>query len=203
MTKPTPPAQAKRAFHPGLRAFFVVAALTGGLAPAARAADADPWTPDGAFVQLGSAQGGDTRTAGVGLIWPWQTSWPLWGGRLGGSTEVGLAGWRSTDVPGRGDLDLAQATLVPTLRWRADEGRSAWFGEAGIGLSVASRIYESRDKRFSTAFNFADHIGIGRSFGPQQQHELVLRYEHVSNAGIKHPNPGENFVQLRYAFYFH
>jgi hypothetical protein len=26
-----------------------------------------------------------------------------------------------------------------------------------------------------------------------------LRLSHVSNAGIKEPNPGENFLQLRYA----
>jgi hypothetical protein len=31
-----------------------------------------------------------------------------------------------------------------------------------------------------------------------RQRELVLRVEHFSNAGIKHPNPGENYVQLRY-----
>jgi hypothetical protein len=202
MTKNTFRALARRAAPPGWRAFFVVTALTAGWGAAAQAADADRWAPGGAFVQIGQAHGGDTRSAGAGLIWPWQRSWALWGGRLGGNTEVGLAGWRSTDVPGRGDLDLAQATLVPTLRWRPDDGRCAWFGEVGIGLSATSRIYENRKKRFSTAFNFADHLGIGRSFGPQQQHELVLRYEHVSNAGLKEPNPGENFVQLRYAFYF-
>jgi lipid A 3-O-deacylase len=38
--------------------------------------------------------------------------------------------------------------------------------------------------------------------GQQRQHELQLRLEHVSNAGIKEPNPGANFVQLRYALHF-
>lgn len=27
----------------------------------------------------------------------------------------------------------------------------------------------------------------------------ALRLQHFSNASIRHPNPGENFVQLRYA----
>ena len=33
-------------------------------------------------------------------------------------------------------------------------------------------------------------------------HELALRVQHYSNAGIRHPNPGENFVQLRGSFAF-
>ena len=45
-------------------------------------------------------------------------------------------------------------------------------------------------------------MGGGRNFGARQEHELVLRVEHFSNAGIKHPNPGENFAQLRYTYRF-
>ncbi len=32
----------------------------------------------------------------------------------------------------------------------------------------------------------------------ERRHALVLRIQHVSNAGIKRPTPGENFLQLRY-----
>jgi lipid A 3-O-deacylase len=35
--------------------------------------------------------------------------------------------------------------------------------------------------------------------GRREAADLSLRLQHVSNAGIKEPNPGENFVQLRYA----
>ena len=31
---------------------------------------------------------------------------------------------------------------------------------------------------------------------------VILRVEHTSNASIKKPNPGENFVQLRYGYTF-
>jgi hypothetical protein len=31
--------------------------------------------------------------------------------------------------------------------------------------------------------------------------EVALRVEHFSNAGISHPNPGENFLQLRLSAY--
>ena len=36
------------------------------------------------------------------------------------------------------------------------------------------------------------------SFGARGEHEVSLRLQHFSNAGIKHPNPGETFVRLRY-----
>jgi hypothetical protein len=64
------------------------------------------------------------------------------------------------------------------------------------------RLYRTDHKEFSTRFNFYDTIGIGRSFGDHRQHEVSLRWAHVSNAGIKEPNPGENFIQLRYARQF-
>ena len=72
----------------------------------------------------------------------------------------------------------------------------------GIGATVASHRYRVQDHEFSTRFNFASHLGLGRNFGAQRQHELMLSVQHVSNAGIKSPNPGENFLQLRYALHF-
>ena len=60
-------------------------------------------------------------------------------------------------------------------------------------------MYRSADKRFSTKFNFGDHLAVGRTFGDRGQHDVGLRFQHFSHAGIKEPNPGENFLQLRYA----
>jgi len=31
---------------------------------------------------------------------------------------------------------------------------------------------------------------------------VALRIQHFSNAGLSEPNPGANFVQLRYAYTF-
>lgn len=45
-------------------------------------------------------------------------------------------------------------------------------------------------------------LGLGVSLGAQRRHELLLRLQHVSNAGLKQPNPGLNFLQLRYALHF-
>lgn len=63
-------------------------------------------------------------------------------------------------------------------------------------------LFRAGLKQFSTEFNFGDHIAIGREFGERSRHALAVRIEHFSNAGINHPNPGENFLQLRYSYRF-
>jgi lipid A 3-O-deacylase len=161
-----------------------------------------PWTPDSAYVQYGQTTD-HTRAATVGLTWDWQRHWALLGGSLGGYWEVGVGQWRSSHVgASRESRDVAQLVVRPTFRFRTDNGASPWFWEAAIGLTVNDRHYENEDMRFSTRWNFADHIAVGRNFGDARQHELALRLEHYSNAGIRKPNPGEDFLQLRYAFRF-
>ena len=89
-----------------------------------------------------------------------------------------------------------------TLRlWPGGLG-AAWFVEGGIGAVLANRRYSTPSKTFSTRWNFASHLGVGVRLGAQQQHEWLLRVQHVSNASLKKPNPGENFLQLRYALHF-
>jgi hypothetical protein len=43
-------------------------------------------------------------------------------------------------------------------------------------------------------------LALGRSFGSGDRHEIALRAKHFSNGGVREPNPGLNFVQLRYSF---
>jgi hypothetical protein len=37
-------------------------------------------------------------------------------------------------------------------------------------------------------------------FGDKDQFDLGLRLQHLSNAGIEHPNPGVNFVIMRLGY---
>jgi lipid A 3-O-deacylase len=136
------------------------------------------------------------------LTWDWEPSWALAPGLLSPYLEASISDWRYERRDGRGTAHLMQLALTPVLRWRFDGGASPWFAEAGVGLSVTSSLYETAGKRFSTRFNFGNHLGAGRNFGARREHEVVLRVEHFSNAGIKHPNPGENFFQVRYAYRF-
>jgi len=152
----------------------------------------------GIFAQMGIADEVTAGTAGViwnlrgaGLNERWSVyvegSMSRWQSRGGYATEHGV---------------LTQVALIPTLRYRFGEGSSPWFVEGGIGATVTSSVYRNVDKHFSTAFNFGDHVGLGRSFGAARRDEIVLRAEHFSNAGIKHPNPGQNFLELRYLHHF-
>lgn len=155
--------------------------------------------PRGAFAAAGvAARGTDSLT--VGAVWPWAWRRPAGGGELTAITEAYVSYWKARAAVGR--QSFTQIGLVPLVRWRPDQGRSAWFGEAGIGVSTMDRLYNTPSKQFSTRFNFVDTIGVGRSFGAQRQHELGLRVVHMSNASIKRPNPGENFLQVRYAVMF-
>ena len=150
--------------------------------------------PRAFFTQFGGAA--EVTAATAGLIWnarwdalpdPWsvyfEASFSRWNSRGGYPSDSGV---------------LTQVALVPVFRWRADQGRSAGFCEGGIGATGTSSVYRTTDKHFSTSFNFGDHVGAGYSFSTARRNEVALRFEHFSNAGIKHPNPGQNFTQLQY-----
>ena len=155
--------------------------------------------PRGAFVEAGVAEH-SSYSATAGLIWPWSWRSQALGGELTATTEAYVSRWSGHGAERR--VSFTQLGLVPLLRYRFGHGRSDWFVEAGIGISVMDKMYRIPQKQFSTRFNFVDVAGMGRSFGPQRRHELSLRLAHISNADIRKPNPGENFLQLRYAALF-
>jgi len=151
------------------------------------------------YVQAGLGERG-TDSITVGGTLPWKTwTYSLWGAELRGHWDVYLSRWSFRAAAGRSS-SLMLLGVTPTLRLYPDDGRSAWFWEAGVGLTTTNHRYVTRHREFSTRFNFASHAGVGIHLGAQRQHEVVLRLQHLSNADIKHPNPGENFIQLRYAY---
>lgn len=153
------------------------------------------------YVQGGWAENA-AQAAVLGVTLPWENwSWRLGRGMVRGQWDGYGGSWSSRPV------DAARRTtwvlgLGPSLRWRGSEGQSPWFAELGTSLQLSNRYYRSGSDRFSTRYNFTSHVGMGRNFGAQRQHELSLRLQHTSNASIKRPNPGENFVLLRYAHAF-
>lgn len=174
--------------------FFVLTASTVTLPSAAEGLH-----PTGYLVQAAGGDGGTwSATAGVYWAWDWRRS--LASFEVSGVTEAFISRWDARAAEGR--RGFTQIGVLPLLRLRPDAGGSPWFAEAGIGLSTTHPIFETDSKRFGTAFNFVDVVGVGRSFGAARPHELGLRLQHVSNGGIRAPNPGQNFVQLRYAASF-
>ena len=157
--------------------------------------------PSTAFVQAGIGDQ-STRAYIGGFTWDWNWRHHYGFGTLSGYFDADFGRW-TTDRNGvKGYAWMTQLGLTPVLRFRPTGAAADWFAEIGVGPNYILPLYRSGSKRFSSEFNFGDHVAIGRDFGGRGQHELALRAEHFSNAGISHPNPGENFVQLRYSYRF-
>jgi lipid A 3-O-deacylase len=172
----------------------------GAVLAIAAPAVADGRSADAYFLQAGWAEHGQTATLG----WTWDTSWQreFAHGRLTAHWEASFGRWRSETASSRREFAwVTQVGVTPVLRWQP-QSWERWFMEAGIGANLLLPIYRSGDHTFSTAFNFGDHIAVGRRVGEAGKHEVLLRLQHYSNASIKQPNPGENFVQLRYVHRF-
>lgn len=173
-------------------------ALAGAGAAAQPVADASP----AIYVEGGQTLhgGANSQMAGIGVMLPWAPN-PSWrGGARSFYWDLFASQWRGPYDGGR--RSISQIGAIATWRYRFDGGASPWFVEGGLGVSVMDRLYRTDGRSFSTAFQFTEAIGAGYSFGTNGRHELSLRLQHFSNAGIKKPNPGENFVRLRYAYRF-
>ena len=157
----------------------------------------------GIYVQAGRTvhSARNTNDASVGLVVPWSTRTDGWSVLREGYWDIFASQWDGPSFGGRRTV-FTQVGVIPTLRYRFDERQSAWFAEAGLGVSFLDGIYGTPDRIFSSRFNFSEVLALGRNFGPGGNMELALRLQHFSNGGIHQPNPGENFVQLRYTVRF-
>lgn len=152
------------------------------------------------YLQVGHASHNtDAPTLGITLpMGAWHR--PLWNGELRAHWDLHLSRWH---FDGRAGYNHSWVLgVVPTLRLRPEQGQAPWFWELGVGGTMANRRYLVNRRTFSTRFNFSTHLGLGLNLGTWRQHELLLSLQHVSNAGIKEPNPGLNFLRLRYALHF-
>lgn len=158
----------------------------------------------GFYVEGGKALhgGADTDAWALGAVLPWS---PGGAGVVNGRSfawDLFASQWRAPHEAGDGRRNYVQLGAIATWRYRFDQGSSPWFAEAGIGGTVMNHVYRTPERSFSTAFQFTEVLGLGRSFGERGEHELSVRLQHVSNGGIKRPNPGANFVRLRYLYRF-
>lgn len=152
------------------------------------------------YVQAGVARE-DTQAWIVGTTVPWkQWSAPWAGGALRGHWDLYLGQWAADGATGRTHSTVLGAGAA--LQWRPAQGHSPWFIEAGTGLNYAKPRFITATKEMGTRLNFASHLAVGYQHGAQQEHEWQLRIQHSSNGSLKKPNPGQNFLQLRYARHF-
>ena len=154
---------------------------------------------DGAALEIGRGDGTDMGR--VAVQWGWNKRWFEGGDwHLGGYWDLGLGYWRGDDVlPGQND-DIAEIGFTPVFRFQRNSLAGPYF-EGGIGAHLLSRT-QIGDKRFSTKFQFGDHLGLGYRFGAKGAWDLGYRFQHLSNGSIKKPNDGINFHQVRLQYWF-
>ena len=156
---------------------------------------------DGVSVEYGT--GNSTQLVRLGAQWNWGNNWKWFqsnGTHLGGYWDLSLANWRMNHYNNTNDSgNLVDIGLTPVFRYQRDDGKG-FYGEAGIGVHLFSKLYRNNDKVLSTAFQFGDHIGAGYVFNNGL--DLGIRLQHFSNGGIKQPNGGVNFAVARVAYKF-
>ena len=160
---------------------------------------APAWAIDGVALEGGNGDHVDRVQAA--LQWDWKKpllQFSTW--QVGGYWDVSLGyWWRSNVAPGE-HKDLFDLGFTPVFRVQPNSLTGPYV-EAGIGAHVLSHS-SIGDKHMSTAFQFGDHIGVGYRFGVKRAFDLSYRFQHLSNAGIKEPNPGINFNMLRLQYRF-
>jgi len=153
---------------------------------------------DGMALEAGSGDG--TEMGRVAIQWNW--SKPLYQGtdwQLSSYWDLGLGYWRNNGFPGR-NKDITEIGLTPVLRLQRNR-LEGLYAELGLGAHLLSDTTIG-DKSMSTQFQFGNHLGVGYRFGVKRAFDLSYRYQHLSNAGIKRPNNGINFNQIRLQYHF-
>jgi lipid A 3-O-deacylase len=178
-----------------MRSLAAVAAMS-----AAAAGHAADGYFDSSSVEVGGGE--HVQVVRLAVQKDWNKTWlPTSGYHLNGYWDANVAYWRANqwlDQPGN-TKDLAVVGITPVFRWEADN-KLGFYADAGIGAAVFSSVYRNTHRQLSTAFEFADHVGVGYVFA--NKWELGARLQHYSNGGIKKPNGGVNLLLLKAAYHY-
>ncbi|MFO7189293.1 MAG: acyloxyacyl hydrolase [Pseudomonadota bacterium] len=166
-----------------------VAALLLSILPAAQSAAVDAGIEFGRGKSKDASESDLLRLVARGLVLGdgegKAASWSLW-------WEASVGTWRYDTESGRKQLlDIGTA---PSLRYMS-RGTAGFFGELSVGVHYLSRRYVRGENEFSTRVQFSPTLGVGYRF-ESGAGEIALRYQHLSNADIKRPNPGVEFLLL-------
>ena len=125
--------------------------------------------------------------AGLAYSLPWQWN----DGRLTSKLDIGLG---FTDSKSSHSL---RAIVMPLLHYQT--ASSGVFVEAGIGLAYLSNSQWGSRHDLGSHLQFEQRLGIGYDFG---NYDLSLNITHLSNGGLKDPNPGAETASVRFAHNF-
>lgn len=113
-------------------------------------------------------------TANLAYIDEWQ-SWPIEfsAGFIEGSSDQGATEGK----------DIGYIGLGARYYWK------------GFFVGLGGVLVSDTNDRVSSAFNFKSQLGF-------QYESIVIKFEHISNAGLSGKNLGENILTLGYSFSF-
>lgn len=136
----------------------------------------------------------------LGLVWdPHLTWWPIGGWNFGLVGEAHAVYWHTN---GNVNSSIEEFGATPVLRFEKSGGAIRPYVEAGVGVRMLTHARISSSYTLSSGFQFADMVGVGAKFGAHQQYQLGYRFQHLSNASIKRPNPGIDFHQVYVQYNF-
>jgi lipid A 3-O-deacylase len=95
----------------------------------------------------------------------------------------------------------SSVTGVLTIRPR-EPNSLPYYLDIGFGLHMLSHNRISEERNFGSSFQFGEFLGIGADFGDRHRYAIAARVQHVSNGGIRRPNPGVTFAQLSLMYRF-
>ncbi len=153
-------------------------------------------------VSVEYGNGDATDMARVGAAWNWDKQWFTGGDWLvAGFWEASLGRWRGHSAVGNNQT-VADVGITPVFRFQQKNPSGfAPYVEGAIGYHMISPAFVYANRKFGSAFQFGDHVGFGVRFGAHQKFDLGYRFQHLSNCGIKKPNQGINFNQVRFSYY--
>jgi len=160
---------------------------------------------DGISFEYGDSDSSNSRVNlyRVGVQWDWNKKLIEAGNwHVGGYWEANLGYWdnRSSGRTGSGLFDVG---VTPVMRFQQNSLTGlAPYAELGLGIHLLSQTSVSTQRQFGSSFQFGNHIGAGVRFGERGHYDIGYRYQHLSNVGIKQPNQGINFHQLRLQYHF-
>ncbi|WP_233799886.1 acyloxyacyl hydrolase [Paraburkholderia sp. HP33-1] len=137
----------------------------------------------------------------LGMVWdPNLTWWQIGDWHFALIGEAHVAWWHTNE--GNIHDNIGEIGVTPVIRFVKSSGSVRPFIEVGAGVRLLTSPRISSDFTLGTAFQFANMAGVGLQFGDHQRYVVGYRFQHVSNGGIKEPNPGINFSQLYLQYIF-
>ena len=168
--------------------------LAAPLAVFASSAIAAGLWPDSVFGTVGYTSGAFVAIYGAGASWDLKERLPArddtgFGFRIDGQVSYWLGKGQPTPYQHVWDF-----SVTPVARWTF-----SWFStprvyvEGGIGFHGLSATRINNDRMFGSAFQFGEMVGVGATFGPRNDYDVKLYFQHVSNGGLAKENWGLSY----------